>query len=377
MARSARSVFLSILAIVALAGAAVAQESITEVVKLVKPAVVTVVTYDRAGVKQSQGSGFFIDSSHVITNWHVIDGASSAEVKCADGVTLGVKRIAAGDEDADLVSLELESSHASVIPLSISDAVPEPGERVVVVGSPMGLEYSVSDGIVSQVRNVPGLGRVIQISAPVSRGSSGSPVVNMRGEVVGVAQAIRSGGQNLNFAIPGSQILALKPAAGRSMAAIPGGAGRGPAKTDEEAFNRGRALVEAKQYDEALPHFLEAARLNPANYLAWFAAGHCYTQTGKYKEAVYSYMNAIRIKPDFTEAYTSLGASLGLMGNYEEAIMAFKAAIRISPDSAISHYGLGLMYVAVDDTESALRELKILEQLDPELAAKLFRVIHS
>lgn len=94
-------------------------------------------------------------------------------------------------------------------PLSINASLPEVGERVVVIGSPLGLEQTVSDGIVSAVREVSAFGTIIQITAPISPGSSGSPVVNMKGEVIGVATFQSMIGQNLNFAIPGERIAKL------------------------------------------------------------------------------------------------------------------------------------------------------------------------
>jgi Flp pilus assembly protein TadD len=351
-----------------------APESITEVVRRVRPAVVTIITYDSAGSREAQGSGFFIDSSHVITNWHVVDDASRIDARCSDGTVFHVRRIAARDVKADLASLELASPNTTVSPLTVSGVTPEPGERVIVVGSPMGLSASVSDGVVSDLREIPELGHVMQISAPVSRGSSGSPVVNLKGEVVGVAQAIEAGGQNLNFAVPGSSVLAMlsRRSAGQSM---PGRQGAGP-DLSSDAYTKGRALMQTGDFRGALDVFLSIVRTSPNNYLAWFSAGHCYTQLGEYGKAAEAFSKTIALKPEFAEGHASLGAALGLQGKYPAAVKAFKEAIRLAPDSAISHYGLGLVYVAMKDTESALQEYKVLQTLDPRLAADLFNTIY-
>ncbi len=79
-----------------------------------------------------------------------------------------------------------------------------------MVGSPMGLEQTISEGIVSAVREIPNLGKIFQISAPISSGSSGSPVINMKGEVIGVATFQFIKGQNLNFAVSGKYVMDLK-----------------------------------------------------------------------------------------------------------------------------------------------------------------------
>jgi len=359
----------------AVGASALAEESIIQVVKQVSPAVVTVITYDSNGEKQSQGSGFYIDTSHVITGWHVIEDASRAEVKCANGKVYQVKAVVAKSESADLAKLELAEPNLTVTPLMVSAQIPQPGERVVVVGSPLGLEATITDGIVSGVRDIPELGQVIQISAPISKGSSGSPVVNMNGEVVGVVQAIRGGGQNLNFATPGPQILALKPTGNRNLAAKPGEIGRGPAVTMDESFATGLTLFQAEEYEKALPYFLEVVRHDPGQYLGWFMVGHCYINLGKYNEAAAAFLESIKIKPDFVDGYCSLGAALGLMGRHRAALDAFTTAIKIDPNSALAHYGLGLTYLSLGEREQAVKQYGVLLKLDPELAERLYRLM--
>ena len=186
------------------------QESITEVVQKVKPAVVTVITYDSAGKVDGQGTGFLVGPAHVITSYHVIGGAAKAEVKTADGKTHKVKGTAGSDRVADVVRLVLAQPVKNAKVLTLAKALPQEGEKIVVVGSPLGLEQTVTDGIVSAVRDIPGLGTFIQVTAPISPGSSGSPVVNLKGEVVGVACGVLTEGQSLNFAIASEHVLALK-----------------------------------------------------------------------------------------------------------------------------------------------------------------------
>lgn len=191
---------------------ATAQVNLTAIVKKISPSVVVILTYDKEGKTLSQGTGFFInEKGGVVTNRHVLEGASHAEVKTPEGKVYPVKKVIAEEIEGDLIQISVEILRNVVRPLLISASLPEVGERVVVIGSPLGLEQTVSEGIVSAVRKIPAFGKVIQITAPISSGSSGSPVVNMRGEVIGVASFQMVKGQNLNFAIPGERVAILKP----------------------------------------------------------------------------------------------------------------------------------------------------------------------
>src|SRR5438874_9348993 len=163
----------------------VADSSLPALVKRIQPAVVTIVTYDAAGHLVRQGTGFFISrfpTDPLITNRHVLQGAARATVKTYDGHKYRVTMVTAEDQDADLVQVVTDMPMSLVQTLQLSVITPDVGERVIVVGSPLGMEQTVSEGIVSALRK-----GVIQITAPLSHGSSGSPVVNMNGKVVGVA----------------------------------------------------------------------------------------------------------------------------------------------------------------------------------------------
>src|SRR5215471_8172481 len=192
-----------------LAPSSAAQDELPDLVRRIKPAAVAIETFDAKGEKLSRGSGFFIDKDRIVTNRHVIDGAYRAEVHLNSGNTFPVKAVVAVDAEADVALLKVEAPPAQVRSLSLDRTSPQEGESVVVIGNPFGLEGSVSNGIVSAVRDIPGFGRIIQITAPISPGSSGSPVVNMHGQVIGVATLQITGGQSVNFAIPSERIAQL------------------------------------------------------------------------------------------------------------------------------------------------------------------------
>jgi serine protease Do len=159
------------------------------------PAIVSVRT------KNSLGTGFIVrKDGWIATNLHVLGGASEVVVTLADKRELPVVSIVSRDAPHDLVILQVEAKGLPVLPLGDSDRV-RPGDPVVAIGHPLGLEETVTNGLVSAVRRESEL-EFLQISAPIAPGSSGGPLFNEQGEVIGVATAILRGGQNLNFGLP-------------------------------------------------------------------------------------------------------------------------------------------------------------------------------
>src|SRR5258707_15714497 len=205
-----RIVFLLCSFIVALlAVPAHSQDQLPDLGRRIKPSAVAIETFDARGEKLSRGSGFFIDVDRIVTNRHVIEGAYRAEVHLNSGNAYQVRSVAAVDAEGDLALLKIDAPPNLIRPLSLDRTSPQEGESIVVIGNPFGLEGSVTNGIVSAVRDIPGFGRIIQITAPISPGSSGSPVVNMQGQVIGVATLQVTGGQSVNFAIPSERIAQL------------------------------------------------------------------------------------------------------------------------------------------------------------------------
>jgi YD repeat-containing protein len=157
-----------------------------------------VVVEDASGNTLRQGSGFFVAPDVFVTNHHVVTGGAAAQVMTNQGVVVPVRGLLANDWAHDLVLLQ--SSGVSSPYLSLVTSPPAIGDDIWVFGAPLGLQGTLSKGIVSAERTERQ--PMLQISAPISAGSSGSPVVNTRGDVVGVAAAVGVDGQNLNFAVP-------------------------------------------------------------------------------------------------------------------------------------------------------------------------------
>jgi len=172
------------------------------------PSLVLLVIQDGNGQPISLGSGFYVGSGLVATNVHVISGGASGTAKIIGRKeTLSISGVAALDRANDLAILEVKGVAGPVLPLADSDKIAV-GDEIFAVGNPQGLEGTISQGIVSAVRKLAGRS-ILQITAPISPGSSGGPVLDASGHVVGIAVASYRGGQNLNFAIPSNHLARL------------------------------------------------------------------------------------------------------------------------------------------------------------------------
>ena len=164
-------------------------------------AVVVIVTYDLEGNPMMQGSGFIVRSDGaIVTNYHVISNAEDIKVKAGEKV-LKVEGLLHIDKENDIVILKVDAEGLQVVKIGDVEEA-EVGENVYVISSPQGLENTISDGILSGIREINPKRKILQITAPISKGSSGSPVFNKNGEVIGIATLLIEKAQNLNFAMP-------------------------------------------------------------------------------------------------------------------------------------------------------------------------------
>lgn len=183
-----------------------------ELFRELSPAVVSIeIEQQRRGRSvQAGGTGFIIgDDGLIVTNYHVIESGESVEVSLHDGTTVGEVWVLAENQQLDLALLQIESdAQLTVAELGDSDVV-EVGERVVAIGNPLGLDYTMTDGLVSARRVWRGR-KMIQMSVPISPGNSGGPLFNMKGEVVGINTAglgnAFNRGENLNLAVPVNEL---------------------------------------------------------------------------------------------------------------------------------------------------------------------------
>ena len=385
-------------------------ENLPSLIKKIKPSVVIVFAYDNKGEFLRLSSGFFISQNgDIITNYHVLYGASSAEIKTSDGKTYPITYIIAGDEQNDIIRLSVDIPSKYVLPLSLSETIPEIGERIIVYDNPLELENTVSDGIVSSVREIFNYGRIIQITAPISPGSSGSPVLNMKGEVIGIATFQMIDGRNLNFAIPSERVANLNLI--EEMRTSIGEKLFEQEEKDKkdfdyayEAYGKALYFTDKREYEKALPYleiaiktdisslkarvylqigfcyrmlgahtkeievYIQAIRINPNNAIAHYSLGIAYYELGFHKDAIEAFKQAIRIDPDYAKTYCNLGVTYGQLGFYKDEIEAYIQAIRIDPDYAKAHYNLGAAYGQLGFHKDAIEAFKQAIRINPNNA---------
>ncbi|UCF81186.1 MAG: serine protease [Acidobacteriota bacterium] len=379
-------------------------------------AVMQVEARDAEGKAFLTGAGFLAGGDGLlVTSYHVVHNASAATAKAADGGSFEVAGVAAADKAADLAVLKLGGRDSPSLALGDSRKL-EAGARVFTVG--ISFESPVSEGAVSAVHEAESGERFLDITAAIQEDSSGGPVVDDRGNVVGVATALPVEGGTLTFAVPVEKVRELLEGKSEARALadpwlLQGKLRSGEAEEylDTAEGNRFVAeyLIGSKRYDEANPYvekafelapeaenyfnrgvchvhvrnsswdsiraFKEAVRLKPDFVRAHYYMGIVFSQLRRPENAINAYKEALRLDPDFAEAHVKLGASYLNTARPEEAVEACKRAARLKPGYARAHYLLGTAYLALDRPDDASKEHKTLKGLDEVLAGKLLRAI--
>ena len=213
----------------------------------------------------STGSGFFVGPNQIATNYHVIEDILN-EYTIGGAKLVGkedvyaIENIVSFDKEKDLAIVKIKEVKSTGIEvpaliLGDSDAV-QIGEKIYVVGNPQGLEGTFSDGIISAIRGDSTDDKVFQMTAPISEGSSGGPVLNEKGEVIGVSVATYLDGQNLNFAIPVNYLKDLKLVETQDDTPEP----KPPEPNPHQKVLKGIKLYERAQYEEAIENLSSAVQ---------------------------------------------------------------------------------------------------------------------
>lgn len=362
----------------------------------VKDSVVVIKALNEKGVAFSQGSGVILPSGKIATNCHVVKNGISFQA--GGGKNLVPASLYAGDKDKDKDICLLQAGKLSGTSAQIGKAAAlKIGEAVYAVGAPEGLELSLSDGLVSQLRGGPP--PFIQTTAAISHGSSGGGLLDSEGRLVGFTTLYIDGGQSLNFAMPVEWLADIKP--GKITASkqrrqvdwlVRAAAleekqdwaklldwatqwAKAEPENDFAWFSIGRARQELKQLNSAVTAYRQALRINPEDAVAWNNLGITYADLERTDDAITAYGQALRINPEEAQVWYNLGNTYANFKRYDDAIAAFRQALRINPEDADAWNNLAVAYYLSGNTTAALQAAKSLRPLDPAQADKLFNLL--
>ena len=318
---------------------------------------------DSNGLPLGFGSGFFVGDNLIATNYHVIEGAARGTAKLVGQFnTYTIEGVTATDKTNDLALLKVRVSGINPLPLGNSSDV-KIGETVYVAGNPKGLEGTFSNGIISSRRDQYAKER-LQMTAPISPGSSGGPVLNSKGEVIGVSFMTLVGGQNLNFAIPSRYLTELLT---KSTPAKPLTEGNRSISA-ETYFTWGNTKYDLGDYKGAIADFDSAIRLKPDYADVYYNRGNAKSDLGQHSAAIADFDTAIRLNPDDSDAYNSRGNAKGKLGQHVAAIADFDTAIRLKPDYAGAYNNRGNAKGKLGQHLAAIADLDTAIRLNPDLA---------
>lgn len=351
----------------------------------VKGSVVVIKALDAQGKALGQGSGVLLPSGKIATNCHVVRNGVRFQV--GRDKSFVTATLHGGDADKDVCLLQADTLGGTPAQLGTATAL-KVGEAVYAVGAPQGLELSLSNGIVSQLRGGPP--PFIQTTAAISPGSSGGGLFNSEGLLVGLTTLYIDGGQSLNFALPVEWLVDIK--VGKKVT--------GKQRSEVDWFTRAVGLEEKKnwpklldwceQWGKAYPDsptawlyigiahyklnqlapaieaYRQALRINPEDSFSLLALGHVYANLQRYDEAIESYRQVLRINPEYVFVWYALGSAYQSLQRYDEAINAYRQALRISPDDLGAWFSLGFTYATLQRYDDAIDAYRQALRINPE-----------
>jgi S1-C subfamily serine protease len=387
-------------------GSAQAQQSVVvfDVKKLAatdRPAVALITVFDKSGKPLKLGTGFFVSpDGKLVTNAHVIEGADNATAKLENGATYSIRGVLKAALDKDLVLLQADAKDVPSLTVSREASLPEVGSRVAVIGSPLGLEGTVSEGIISGHRNAKKDDQWLQMTAAVSPGSSGSPVVDENGKVVGIATFLVNNAQAVNFARPVAYVSELldqskaptevapfwtvaanpknvvlndpdfvaaenalqKDDAAGALKLLNGIAAK-YSENDALLFKLGAVYERLNLLDDAVQAYQHALKLEPTSGIGWTSLGSTFAKLKRFAEAKDAARQAVKQSPDYGPAWALLGKLYSDESRYADAADAFQRAAQLMPKDAEFWRSLAESYSKMNEPAKSQEAIQKSQEL--------------
>ncbi|MDH5769449.1 MAG: tetratricopeptide repeat-containing serine protease family protein, partial [Nitrospirota bacterium] len=365
-----------------------------------KKAVVTVYVNDRNGKQVISESGFIVDQSGIIattcsaiTAW-LKEVGHTLVVRTEEGRFYLMEDVFSCSYKNNLSLLKINAKDLPAVKLAVNYR-PKQKEHIFVIRRPSGLEATISG---SMIKNVIGKDDFIQISLPVTQGSSGSTVFNVKGEVIAVvvaplkkkgtyrAVSVKHVANQLDNYRKGQQKKMKQKLATIDKESNISAREIKPDRMEERLeikldsaesyFFLGSSYDQSSMFKEAIEAYKQAIIMKPDYGDAYVNLGLDYERLGKYSEAIDAYTEAIKIKPDAQSTYNKLGTLYIVLGKYSLALHTFKKAVTLDPKNSATHYHLGIAYFLHGDKTAAFGEYLVLKELDAERAKNLFEVLY-
>ena len=347
--------------------------SASELYKRASPSSIRVENYDRHGKLAASGSGFLVSpDGQVVTNLHVIRGADTVTVRLSSGATTAVRGVLRLDKAHDLAVLDIGGSGHRY--LQLSTAKPAVGTRVYAIGNPLGLDGTLSEGVVSGRPELDGV-LYIQTTAAISPGSSGGPLLAADGSVIGITTASLRGGQNLNLAVPASAINSLlnEKQQPLTLAQVNAriGAHNQQITTEDDPVKLAAVwdAIRANKSGDALRMLAQIPSARRGTGY-WIASGHLQFKLQNLGEAQSAFGKAVANDPNNTESLLRL-ALVTIFDDphdkysWKTPMDLCKRAMQLDPTNAQAYTISGICARHVDFDES-VGYLKTAVALDPE-----------
>ncbi len=355
-----------------------------EVFVRVKDSVFVVKSFDSQSNQIALGSAVLLPGGRVATNCHVVEGG--VRFRVGRGKVFAAATLYAENRDADICILDVPGITGQPAQLGKASSL-KIGEAVYAVGAPRGLELSLSDGIVSQLRG--GAPPLVQTTAAISPGSSGGGLFDSEARLVGFTTLIVEGGQSLNFAMPVEWLAGVRtgtdPAEGRRSStewhlrclAIEKGKDwlglmdlaerwtRAQGKNAYSWYFLGLAFAGLERNIEAVEALRASAQLNAKNASTWIHLGIAYANLNRLTDAIEANQQAVRIDSDERIAWNNLGVVYERAGRYGEAAEAYRQGLRIDPRDAETWYSVGVACAGLDRHAEAIEAYRRALQLEP------------
>ncbi len=361
-----------------------------------KKGVVAVYVNDKAGRHVASATGIIIDrrgvvatSCFIIPKWlEVIE--NTLLMKTEDGPESPLEYLISQNCNNGIALIKMKGNAFPTVNLA-SGYKSKKGESVslITMTSP---ETKVTGGRLKSM----GKDENFQVTVPLTPKYDGSPVLNRKGDVIGISTFLLGKGRKQLAVIPAKNVAKefnrykhlIKesspslfetprvPPQGPSVVPAPRQQREGKEADAERYFALGSSYEKTNMIQEAIEAYKEAIRNKPDYFDAYVNLGLLYYKLGRYDEAVEAYLNAITIRPDDKSVYNKLGAAYIILGNYSMALDAFKQSLKIDPGNPETHFNLGIAFVITGNRNGAVEEYDVLKNLDRERAAKLLDLIY-